>query len=392
MCSVAIKCFPASYGESFLLTISQDKEEYNILIDCGLVDTYKNFIKKELESIKKIDLIVLTHIDDDHIGGAVELFKDKEIMQKIDIGNIWFNDLYKITEGKYKHDIVLESNEKEESNKSIFDEEVSYESAKILANYILKSKHRDVWNKDEVVVQCEKQLYKEVYPINDSIKFVLLSPKSQRINKLFEEWCDELEIESDGLVIDNKTMNKFYNYYINSEDSSEVFDEDCCIGEIQIEELAKLEFNKSNPANNASIAFFIEVGGKKMLFLGDSNSSDIKKSLGKYVEDNELKKIDFDLVKLSHHGSKYNISSKFFDLFSSKKYVISTNGDRYNHPNLECLCKVIVKQTSMKEILFNYRNCEILRELDKIQLKEKYKYIINMPASAESEEILNINI
>ena len=103
-----IKCLPARYGDSFLINICDGTKQYNILIDCGLKDTYNEFIKKELVSIKKIDLLVLTHIDDDHINGAIELFQDADIIDNIVIDNIWFNDLYKITEGKLKQNIKKE--------------------------------------------------------------------------------------------------------------------------------------------------------------------------------------------------------------------------------------------------------------------------------------------
>ncbi|MEZ5082471.1 MAG: hypothetical protein R2750_03330 [Bacteroidales bacterium] len=43
------------------------------------------------------------------------------------------------------------------------------------------------------------------------------------------------------------------------------------------------------------------------------------------------------MAKVSHHGSKSNISKKLLDLLDAKHYLISTNGDRHNHPDPEAI-------------------------------------------------------
>lgn len=79
MSKMIIKCFPADYGDCILVTICNATEKYNILIDCGFTNTYNMYVKNELENLKALDLLVLTHIDIDHIQGAIELFNDKEL-------------------------------------------------------------------------------------------------------------------------------------------------------------------------------------------------------------------------------------------------------------------------------------------------------------------------
>lgn len=375
-----IKCLPARYGDSFLINICDGTKQYNILIDCGLKDTCTEFIKNQLVSIKKIDLLVLTHIDDDHIKGAIELFQDADIIDNIVIDNIWFNDLYKITEGKLKKNIKsdLSNNGSIESGK--FDQEVSYKQAKCLANYILESKHSDNWNKGIGIISCDDNYYKELYPIGREVKIVLLSPSKERIEELFSKWCEKSNIDKDKLVIDNKTLNSFYSFYINSKNGVGKFDEECSGKIADIETMAEKEYSVKNTSNDASIAFFIETKKNKVLFLGDSNSKDIEKSLKQYMKDKKLQKIKFDLIKVSHHGSKNNISNGLLELLECDKYVISTNGEIYNHPDLECLSKIIVKQQEYKEIVFNYRNKKVLKALNNEEYKKKYKYSLIMPS------------
>lgn len=375
-----IKCLPARYGDSFLINICDGTKQYNILIDCGLKDTYNEFIKKELVSIKKIDLLVLTHIDDDHINGAIELFQDADIIDNIVIDNIWFNDLYKITEGKLKQNIKSDLSDNGSIESGKFDQEVSYRQAKSLSNYILESKHRDSWNKRLGIISCDDNYYKELYPIGDEVKIVLLSPSKERIEELFSKWCKNINIDKEKLVIDNKTLKSFYSFYIKSGKCGGKFDEECSGKIADIETMAEKDYNVKNTSNDVSIAFFIETKKSKVLFLGDSNSKDIEKSLNQYMEDKKLQKIKFDLIKVSHHGSKNNISNGLLELLESDKYMISTNGERHNHPDLECLSKIIVKQQEYKEIVFNYRNKKVLKALNNEEYKKKYKYNLIMPS------------
>jgi S-adenosylmethionine:diacylglycerol 3-amino-3-carboxypropyl transferase len=58
-------------------------------------------------------------------------------------------------------------------------------------------------------------------------------------------------------------------------------------------------------------------------------------------------------VKLSHHGSKYNISDKLLKKINCKKYIISTDGSIHSHPHKETLAKII-NNTPDSELYFNY--------------------------------------
>lgn len=388
---ITIKSFPASYGESFLLTIKDVEEEYNILIDCGFKQTYKDYIKKEITNIDVLDLVILTHIDDDHIGGAVGLFSEKSLHNNLKINHIWFNDLYKILFNNYKRNIVSNKELDISNKKNIFDENVGFKTAENLFDYLHSSEFLDVWNKDNDLIVCGERLYEELYPINKKIKLVLLSPTEKRIEELFKEWVRKERINIDKIEgNENIIINKFYEFCKNYDDFIGVFDENCSNERFDIEKLAELEFDKNSIVNNSSIAFFIEIEDKRILFLGDSNANDIERALSKYIKDKGIDKICFDLIKVSHHGSKNNINNKLFDIFTAKKYLISTNGKKFGHPDYECLSKIIVKQKENKRIIFNYNHFNIIKRLDNKEMKDKYHYDIYMPK--EKNKVIVINV
>ena len=73
-----------------------------MLIDGGVTETYSGSIKQELQEIRsageKIDLVVCTHMDNDHISGLVKMLKDHNADV---IGNVWYNGFLQIIEEKF---------------------------------------------------------------------------------------------------------------------------------------------------------------------------------------------------------------------------------------------------------------------------------------------------
>lgn len=71
-----IKLLPAGYGDCILISIDS-VENVNILIDGGLSETYDKYLKKEVAHIlalnQKLNLVISTHMDNDHISGLVKL-------------------------------------------------------------------------------------------------------------------------------------------------------------------------------------------------------------------------------------------------------------------------------------------------------------------------------
>jgi len=92
---IRIEMFPAEGGDAFLLRFDNKK---NIMIDIGYRDTYTNYIKDRLLQLKEqgecIDLLVITHIDEDHIGGAIKFLQENgeaDNPNVIDVKEIWHN-------------------------------------------------------------------------------------------------------------------------------------------------------------------------------------------------------------------------------------------------------------------------------------------------------------
>lgn len=85
---IMIKVFPAGAGDCLLIDFI--KEDYRILIDGGYAETYRKYLRKCLTELaaqgKRINLLVVTHIDSDHIGGIQAFLEEsRHFWRKMDL-------------------------------------------------------------------------------------------------------------------------------------------------------------------------------------------------------------------------------------------------------------------------------------------------------------------
>ncbi len=86
----AFEMLPARHGDCLLLHWNAGTSQGRVLIDVGPTTAYEG-IAGRLRQLKdpRIDLLVLTHVDADHIEGAILLLNDSSLGLSID--QVWYN-------------------------------------------------------------------------------------------------------------------------------------------------------------------------------------------------------------------------------------------------------------------------------------------------------------
>ena len=269
----------------------------------------------------------MTHIDSDHIGGLINLFKNS-LITRIEIEEIWYNQP-DIEFYEPKLDKALISVPQAENWKSL-----------------IKKK------KVGVVI---KEITTESRIINiKGLEFIILSPTSEIKNKLYETWLKER----------NKPINKIGTKKSLISTSIPSYSK-------PLEELNKINFKPEKSIdydiyNSSSIAFLLKCPDLSLLLLADSRAEIISEELKKigYNIENPL---SVDLVKISHHGSLNNTSQELLSLIKSNHYIISTNGGTSNHkhPSRETIARIVYKTNRNNKILNIYTNYS----LDSLKLR-----------------------
>ena len=97
---LTLNVIQAEYGDSMLLRCSNGDRLNFILVDGGPSQTYERHLKPTLDAIltnKKLDLVILSHIDNDHILGLIDLFeatkgeRERSVREIIRVGGLWHN-------------------------------------------------------------------------------------------------------------------------------------------------------------------------------------------------------------------------------------------------------------------------------------------------------------
>jgi hypothetical protein len=94
-------------------------------------------------------------------------------------------------------------------------------------------------------------------------------------------------------------------------------------------------FTDRSVFNLSSIVVLLELDGATMLLTGDARGDDILAGLGA-AGLLSGGRIELDLLKLPHHGSDRNVSTDFFRKVRAKHYVVSANGE-HDNPDIAAL-------------------------------------------------------
>ncbi|RRJ86882.1 MBL fold metallo-hydrolase [Paenimyroides tangerinum] len=308
---ISIKILKAGQGDSILIRfLGNDSQYKNILIDGGNKKSeYNNHLKKEILSLQNsgqnIDLLIITHTDQDHVKGIQYLLNDHDIDKQI-IKQIWFNN--------------FESKSSSQNGDISFTE--SCEIQKLINQHNIK--------------RCNNITANETLDLLNfyGAKITIISPYLEDLNKLINQ--NNLDISA---------VTNDYNYSID-----DLVNLNTNLFKNHVEDL------DTSLENRVSIAFLFEVHEKSILFLGDANPDVVVKSLEKLITIRSLKNLDVDYLKLSHHASVRSLSFKMLELIKTNNYIISSNRTKANLPNKISFAKILChsKNDNITNFIFNY--------------------------------------
>lgn len=392
--AIRIKVFPALNGDSILLEFSGK----HFLIDGGYVNTFNEYLfdelKKRSEKGKTISHLIVTHIDSDHISGIVRLLEKNANSEIITIDNIWHNSYRHIKDLRDKLSLN-EFNGKTDltalSGKSYLKEviegrqEICAEQGSTLGALILKGNYK--WNSefDNKAVSIDNL---DTIQIDENVTIRILSPNNQKLSKLKRFWNKELYKKGFNISEDDANYDDAFEFLIAQEKEKKVlFEKNISRGAVKIEELSHIEFEEdSSVSNGSSISFVFENNNKKLLFLADSHPSLILESLKKHYSEDDFP-IEFDIIKISHHGSVTNTSKELLEAIDSKNYIISSDGSKFGHPDIETIARIVNRKSDfIRNLYFNYPP-KFIREINEASLKEKYLFEVFLAKEKSPIEI-----
>ncbi len=351
-----IKFLKAFNGDCIHLSFLNNGSQKNILIDGGTGSAYQSWdnnkktifgeLKELIEKLRskkeKIDLLILTHVDDDHVGGLLKWFEKDDQALSI-IKKIWFNS------GSLIADYFMEHKKEELTIKLAKKTKFTGIAQGVTFEKLIAAK-KNCWHKQIINSRREFSYL--------GLRFRILSPSNKNLSVLLNKW------ENDAPASLHTSKTNDYSLSLKEHRAKDIFYED------------------DKPHNGSSIAFILTYSKKELLFLADAHPSVIMDSLA-YFGYSKLAPLKASIVKLSHHGSARNNSRELLECLDTDCFIVSTNGKSHNHPDKQMLSR-LCGATKQGHVYFNYPEL-----IDSIFTPDDRKYFLPLkPVELLNNELM----
>jgi hypothetical protein len=85
-------------------------------------------------------------------------------------------------------------------------------------------------------------------------------------------------------------------------------------------------------------------------------------------------RLRFDAIKLPHHGSMGNVSADWLRLVETPRWLLSTNGDVFDHPDV-AMAELVATQHRDPVFLCNYR----APSTERLKAKANRRWVTRLP-------------
>ena len=321
-----IHFLPVRYGDSFIIECNKGGNQGLVVVDGG-PNGCGNILRAKLEELhRKPDLMVLTHYDDDHIGGLIQYIKSCANFNELPAKEVWANCATYVDtiEEIKKEPAYVDQVDANGNPVRIYIDRSPAQAVRFarLVEY-LQFNRELVW-RDNLIEGTSKQFpFATIEVVSPTERGRQLAIGKQEIA------AAKINAKASGLMGNEIKMDM---------PTPEVI--------LPLEELAKenpkppSEKANAEVANAASIAFILRCDGLSVLMLGDCYPHNVVAYLRKRGY-SESRPLVVDYVKISHHGSMHNTSNELLDLVKCNHYLISTNGDKFGHPDREVFAHIL---------------------------------------------------
>ena len=304
----------AKHGDALILHYGSASNPKMILIDGGAGGVYNDFLEPRLRELReelaldpadplRFEMVMVSHIDDDHINGVLDLFRDndkaktKRQPQPYEIGTLWHNSFDDLLDNRGGAAVATMAASVAAGAPSANLPKMTPETKAVIASVPQGRDLRDLARRLKVavnkpfsgLVRAPARGAKKV-ALGSGLSFTVIGPDADRVDAYQERW--------------KKDLAKIAN---NKKAKASAFDDD-------------------SPFNLASICVLATLKSKTMLLTGDARGDFVVEGLERAGLLTARKPLHVDLLKLPHHGSDRNVEDSFFERITADHYVVSGNG------------------------------------------------------------------
>lgn len=354
-----ITMLPAHVGDSLWIEYGPaGSEPHRILIDCGTAPTWKGSLKARMDALgtAKFDLLVVTHVDSDHVGGVLPMLEKKPAGVTFD--RVWFN--------AWRH----------------------LDPASVEAGDIMGPVEGEILS---VQLDRMKVPWNRTFPLPDraarvpgpagklrtrklpgGMRLTVVAPTRIELDILKPKWKEVVEAE--GLVtgvptakLADKARKKGVTLDLLGSDP---------IPDWADHDPGDLDHTEPNGSSIAIVAEYDDPDDgrtKSALLTGDAHGPVLAAGVRRLAQQRGQDRLAVDLVKLPHHGSLKNVTRDLVQALDARTWLFSSIGKQHGHPHKEAVARVVLDAPRPKHLKFNYRTT--INEIwDNAGWKQKHGY------------------
>ena len=359
-----LKAFHAADGDCVLLS-SSDNPPHQLLVDGGRSASYEKNTRAVLgqlrEAGQKLDIVCVSHIDDDHITGILRLVEDEvewrafEFRQAVDadarepdvarppeIGEVWHNGLFTLVGDDIAHQVepvlatvatVLAGSPDDrlrELASELDDLATGERSSMELSRRLSADQLGIALNPPTGGLLMKREATGPLTAAEKvtlgGLTIFLLGPSQDDIDKLrisWQKWINDNRIALDKLHAQMRADEERLGTLSPRTVANPMLDQ--ALGE---------GLSNVTEANLASLMLLVEEGAASVLLTGDGVTSEILAGLDRHGKLDASGRIHVNILKVQHHGALANVQEDFVKRVTADHYVFCGNGAHHN-PEVE---------------------------------------------------------
>jgi hypothetical protein len=359
-----IRVFQSDKGDCLLLTSTSGKNR--VLVDGGMTASYTKHVAPALAKLQgakaKLDVIYVSHIDDDHISGVLQLMNDLMDWRVFDfqtqhkkagdkppkkpksarppeVGKIWhnaFHELLKDNAGAIGDMLaattaVLSASHRP-MGKAIFEQHSELALSKKQALQLARRT-----GADQLAIPVNPEFGHKLMLLKaaspklkvGTMEFIVLGPGEPDLTKLRDEWNTWLRANKETLADIRRKAKADEGLLTSDVDRllAPLTEQAGSFVDSQLALAKKLgDRTRVTTPNLASLMFLVREGNQTLLLTGDGHADDVLKGLTQRNLLDTNGKLHVDVLKVPHHGAEFNMTTAFAQAVTADDYIFCGNG------------------------------------------------------------------
>jgi hypothetical protein len=327
---LSLDVLPARKGDCLMLHYGTAKTPHLIMIDGGPSGVYGPHLRPRIEQLKAarrltngsplpVDVLMVSHVDDDHIQGVLELTSElreqKTNKEKplLNVASLWHNTF----------DDVLSTTPKE------LDAAAGFGAAALDGTLDTGDADLDVAKVLASIPQGRT--------LRDDRAFLATGTQSWKLNHTFKGKLIVASKASSKVALEGgltmRVVGPLQSEVVDLQEEHDRWLRARKAKKTKGAESSLAAFVDESIPNLSSLVLLAEAGGKRILLTGDARGDKVIEGLQfiGQLKAGDTSTMHVDVMKVPHHGSANNVATSFFERITADHYVFSGNGE-YGNP------------------------------------------------------------